>query len=177
MRFDWTVTRPLRLLNVCLPYDVEVECTRGEQRIEFRNTGAVVTPGSLTLSANRHFHYHLLPDCSGAASATVYILGVVPTQSEMECQDWDEIKLAFTDKYASVSMSLSKKIFRFPLEDWSLEGVAESVGAKRRGLQCRLFQENASFTDILTRSRKLRALFSSLEWNMPPRESVVNLRP
>jgi hypothetical protein len=165
MKFELSVTRPLHLFGILLPFDCIVECTRGNHRV---SSEAIVPSPMLRrcihVPESKQFDYLLVPDASGAAATRLNIMCETTDGNEMGEHDWNELAEAFRNKHASMTQALTRKVFLYPSELWTLKSTSHAVDATARALQTRLFRENASFAHILMKQRRLRALLSLLEF-------------
>lgn len=141
MFFDLSVTRPLHLHDVALPYDTIFECTRG--------THSICTVGRLPFShinrcifipLNTRLEYHLAPDAGGGASASVQVMCEHPISPSINESDWHELNAAFNSRSGSMALAITRKVFLYPNELWLLQATADAIGVAVRALQTRLFR-------------------------------------
>ncbi|MCP3715461.1 hypothetical protein [Paraburkholderia sp. CNPSo 3281] len=163
MKFDFSVTRSLHLYGLSFPFDVILECSRGHHNVEGVEPAPSLRQRCVQIPVSRRFDYHLQPDVSGAAAAVAHILCEHNSGSAMTAEDWSDLAQASSNKTASISLSLARKMFLYPRDRWALTTIAEHTHTTVRALQARIFRENAAFSEILARQRRLRALLDMLE--------------
>ncbi|OXI79578.1 hypothetical protein CFB40_35345 [Burkholderia sp. AU31652] len=162
MKFDFSVTRSLHLYGLSFPFDIFIKCARGLQNVEGIDLVPSQRQRCIQIPVSRRFDYQLEPDASGAAEAAVHILCEHDCGVTMTAKDWEDLSLATHTKTASISLALARKIFLYPHDRWTLATIAEQTETTVRALQARIFRENAAFSEILSRQRRLRALLDML---------------